>query len=287
MDRDNKLIFEAYQHITEAPVEMGGDIDVSPVTSKTLPGQGKGYGAGAISKIAAATGKPETEIAKEMAQTILDYTKERKVVDGKEVYFFPGDPKTFINELTPIFKDKFNIPTSMAGFTVNYILIYLLNAKKISGGLKMDAEKVKAQKQAKATEPKTVKTETVYEIDKAAKVADKKIKAIVLALPDEDIPEHEVLSAVKTAISEYNEAPGRDKADQLKIRSFDLLDQLVAAGVMVPKKKEIETKEGEGTGEVETIEDFPEGDDVSSVARELGMVGRGRGFDPGGFSFND
>lgn len=271
MDRDNKLIFEAYQHITEAPIEMGGNIDVTPVTSKTLPGQGKGYGAGAITKIASATGKSETEVAKEMAQTILDYTKERKVIDGKEVYYFPGDPKTFINELTPIFKDKFGIPASMAGFTVNYILIYLLNAKKTAGGLKMDASKVKAEKQAKAAAPKPTKTETVYEVDKAAKMDDKKVRAVVLSLPDEDIPEHEVLGAIKTAIAEYNEAPGRDKSEQIKIRSFDLLDQLVSSGVLVPKKKEVEAQEGEGTGEIETIEDYPEDDDVTSVARDLGF----------------
>lgn len=292
MDRDSKLIFEAYQSrtlISEAPpVEMSGDINVEPVTKKTLPGQGKGYGAGAIAKIAASTNKSEEDVGKEMAQTILDYTKEKKIIDGKEVYFFPGDPKTFINELTPIFKDKFNIPASMAGFTVNYILIYLLNAKKTAGGLKMDASKVKAAKAAKAAEPKAVKTETVYEIDKSARVADKKLRSIILALPDEDVPEKEILGVLKDAIREYNEAPGRSRDDQIKTKSFDLLDQLVAAKVLVTKQKEVtDEKEGEGTGEIETIEDFPEDDDAGSTARELGMVGRGRGFDPGGFSFND
>lgn len=270
MDNDSKLIYEAYQQhklLSEAPpVEMSGDIDVEPVKAKTLPGQGKGYGAGAIAKIAASTGKSEEDIAREMAQTILDYTKERKVIDGKEVYYFPGDPKTFINELTPIFKTKFNIPASMAGFTVNYILIYLLNAKKTAGGLKMDATKVKAAKAAKASTPTAVATEIVYEVDKSVKLSDKAIKSIVINLPDEDVPEKEILGVLKTAISEYNDQPG---IEPLKVKSFDLLDRLKEAGVLKEKQVEKQAAEGEGSGEVETIEDYPEGDDVHTAAKEL------------------
>lgn len=288
MDNDSKLIYEAYQQhklLSEAPpVEMSGNIDVEPVKAKTLPGQGKGYGAGAIAKIAASTGKSEEAVAREMAQTILDYTKERKVIDGKETYYFSGDPKTFINELTPIFKTKFNIPASMAGFTVNYILIYLLNAKKTAGGLKMDAAKVKAAKAVKASTPAAITTETVYEIDKSVKLSDKAFKSIVINLPDEDVAEKEILGVLKKAISEYNDKPG---IEPLKIKSFDLLDKLKEVGVLKEKQVEKQAAEGEGTGEIETIDDFPETDEVGSVARELGMIGRGTGFDPGGFSYND
>jgi len=270
MDLDSKLIFEAYQSrlVSEAPIEMGGSIDVTPVVKKTLPGQGKAYGAGAIAKIAAATNKPEADIAKDMATTILGHTKERKVVDGKEVYYFPGDPKTFINELTPIFNKKYGIPASMAGFTVNYILIYLLNAKKTSGGLKMDASRVKAAKAATAAAAPKVKLETVYEIDKSVKIADKSLKSLVLSLPDEDVHEREILSVLKTALSEYNDKPG---IEPIKVKSFDLLDKLKAIGVVKEKQVEKPAAEGEGTGEVETIDDFPEGDDVTTVARELGF----------------
>lgn len=285
MDKDTKLIFETYQSkiVTEAPIEMGGDIDTSPVVKKTLPGQGKAYGAGAIAKIASASNKSETDIAKDMASTILGHVKERKEVDGKEVYYFPGDPKTFINELTPIFNKKYGIPMSMAGFTINYILIYLLNAKKTSGGLKMDATRVKAAKAAKAATPQ-VKIETVYEIDKSVKLADKTLRPLIMSLPDEDVPEKEILGVLKSAISEYNDKPG---IDPIKMKSFDLLDKLKAAGVLKEKQIEKQAAEGEGTGEVETIDDFPETDEPGSVAREMGFVGRGRGFDPGGFSFGD
>jgi hypothetical protein len=292
MNLDSKLMFEAYitskqQILTEAPIEMGGDINVEPVTKKTLPGQGKGYGAGAIAKIAAAQGKSEEDVASEMAKTVLDYTKEKKMVDGKEIYYFPGDPKTFINELTPVFKDKFGIPASMAGFTVNYVLIYLLNAKKTSGGLKMDAEKVKAAKEIKAATKAEPKTETVYEIDKAVRIPEKNLRALVLSLPDEDVPEREILSVVKTALQEYNETPGLSKEDAIKMRSLEVVDKLTEYGVLKTKQIEKAQAEGEGSGEVETVEDFPEGDDVSSELRSMGATGRSRGFDAGGFSFGD
>ena len=289
MDLDSKLIFEAYKQqnqkvLNEAPIDMAGDITTEPITKKTLPGQGKAYGAGAISKIAAATNKSEEEIGTEMAKEILAHTKERKMVDGKEAYHFPGDPKTFINELIPIFNKKFGIPSSQAGYTINYILIYLLNAKKTAGGLKMDASRVKAAKAERAAAAPAVKTETVYEIDKSVKIDDKALKSIVMSLPDEDVPEREILGVLKTSITEYNDKPG---IEPIKIKSFDLLDKLKAVGVIKEKQVEKQAAEGEGTGEVETIEDFPETDDVGSVARELGFVGRGRGIDPGGFSYGD
>lgn len=289
MDLDSKLIFEAYKAknskvLTEAPIDMSGDITTEPISKKTMPGQGKGYGAGAISKIAAATNKSEEEIGTEMAKEILAHAPEKKVIDGKEVFHFPGDPKTFINELVPVFNKKFGIPASQAGYTINYILIYLLNAKKTSGGLKMDATRVKASKEAKAAAAPKVRIETVYEIDKSVKIEDKSLRTIVVNLPDEDVPETEILGVLKNALKEYNDRP---EIEPVKMKSFDLLDKLKSLGVLKEKQIEKQAAEGEGTGEVETIEDFPETDDVGSVARELGYVGRGRGVDPGGFSFND
>jgi len=105
-----------------------------------------------------------------------------------------------------------------------------------------------------------------------------------LSLPDEDVPEKEILGILKNAISEHNDKPG---IEPVKIKSFDLLDQLKEAGILKEKQVEKQAAEGEGTGEVETIEDFPEADDAGTAARELGFIGRGRGFDAGGFSFND
>ena len=97
-----------------------------------------------------------------------------------------------------------------------------------------------------------------------------------MSLPDDDIPEKEILSVLKTAINEYNDRPG---VEPLKMKSFDLFDILKTAGVIKEKQVEKQAKEGEGTGEIETIDDIPEGDDVSTVARELGFVGRGYGAD--------
>jgi len=269
MDLDSKLIFEAYSQakanlLTEAPIDMAGDITTDPITQKTLPGQGKAYGAGAIAKIAAATKKSEEEIGTEMAKEILSHAKERKIVDGKEVYHFSGDPKTFINELVPVFRDKFGIPSSQAGYTINYIMMYLLNAKKTAGGLKMDTTKVAAAKTAKAAA--APKTETVFEIDKAVKLENKALRPIVMSLPDDDVPEKEILSVLKSAINEYNDRPG---IEPLKIKSFDLFDILKTAGVIKEKQVEKKAKEGEGSGEVETIDEYPEGDDVHMAAKEL------------------
>lgn len=289
MDLDSKLIFEAYKAnntkiLTEAPIDMAGDITTEPITKKTLPGQGKGYGAGAISKIAAATNKSEEEIGTEMAKEILAHAPEKKAVDGKEVFHFPGDPKTFINELVPIFNKKFGIPASQAGYTINYILIYLLNAKKTTGGLKMDTTRIKASREAAAAAAPKVKLETVYEIDKAVKIDDRALKTLVVNLPDEDVPETEILGVLKNALREYNDRPG---IEPVKIKSFDLLDKLKALGVIKEKQVEKKSAEGEGTGEVETVDEIPETDDAGSVARELGFVKRGRGSDPGNYSLFD
>lgn len=293
MDLDSKMIFEAYQQqnakiLTEAPIDMAGDITTEPITQKTLPGQGKAYGAGAISKIAAATNKSEEEIGTEMAKEILSHAKERKIVDGKEVYHFSGDPKTFINELVPVFKNKFGIPASQAGYTINYIMMYLLNAKKTAGGLKMDASKVKAARAAKATSapaaPTSISGNTELEIHKDVAVGDKKIKQLVFSLFDEPATAKEWIAEIKLKKDQYNNEHEDDKISDL---APDILSSLITSGVLKPSKAAQAEKEGEGSGEVETIEDFPETDDVGTVARELGYSSRGRGFDPGGFSFND
>lgn len=293
MDLDNKLIFEAYkQHsaklLTEAPIDMAGDITTEPITKKTLPGQGKAYGAGAISRIAAATKKSEEEIGTEMAKEILSHAKERKVIDGKEVYHFSGDPKTFINELVPVFKDKFGIPASQAGYTINYIMMYLLNAKKTSGGLKMDASKVKAVRAAKAAAapaaPTSISGNTELEIHKDVAVEDKKIKQLVFNLFDEPATAKEWIAEIKLKKDQYNDEHEDDKIADL---APDILSSLIASGVLKPSKAAQAEKEGEGSGEIETIDDIPETDDAGTVARELGMVRRGRGFDPGSYSLFD
>jgi len=276
MDLDSKLIFEAYSQakskiLTEAPIEMSGDITTEPITQKTMPGQGKAYGAGAIAKIAVATKKTEEQIGEDMANFIKGHPElTKKLIDNKEQLYYPGDPQTFINELVqgrkdyPSFTQKFGVVRSQAGFTINYVLNYLLGAKKTKGGLVMDAARKKEVKAAKAAA--APKTETVFEIDKAVKLENKALRPIVMSLPDDDVPEKEILGVLKTAINEYNDRPG---IEPLKIKSFDLFDILKTAGVIKEKQVEKKAKEGEGSGEVETIDEYPEGDDVHMAAKEL------------------
>jgi hypothetical protein len=45
--------------------------------------------------------------------------------------------------------------------------------------------------------------------------------------------------------------------------------------------------EGEGSGEVETIEEYPEDDDITKELRSMGAIPGRRGYDPGGFSYGD
>lgn len=138
MNRDSHLIYEAYSKklINElSPIEIGGDIDMGPVTKKTLPGQGKEYGAGAIKKVAEQQGKSEKEVTEDMAKTILAKAGDKQEIDGKMVHYFSGEPDAFINSLLPEFKEKYGIPSTNAKYTINYILLYVLKAKKTSGGL--------------------------------------------------------------------------------------------------------------------------------------------------------
>jgi len=258
MNKDSKLIYERYlQHknnvLLEYPIDMLGDIDTEPVTQKTMPGQGKKYGAGAIAIVAQKSGVSEEGVARDMARTILDNISERKKVGEKEVYYYPGDPKTFISEMTPIFVQKYGIPASQAGFTINYILIYLLKANKTTGGLKKSGEQRKAERVQKIKAAKS-KPVTVYEINKAVKLKDPALDIIKKGLPDEDVPEKEILSVIKQVAVEYNDTPGLDKTKILKISPTKVFDSLEQAGVLTAKEvtPQAEPEAGVGTGEVAT-----------------------------------
>lgn len=138
MNRDSNLIFEAYKNklLNElSPISMSGDINLEPIKKKTLPGQGKKYGAGAIKEVAKSQGKSEEEVTQDMAKTIIAKAGDKKEIDGKMVHYFSGEPETFINSLVPEFKQKYGIPPTMGRYTINYLLIYVLDAEKTSGGL--------------------------------------------------------------------------------------------------------------------------------------------------------
>ena len=172
------------------------------------------------------------------------------------------------NDLQSLIQQELGIGKTEAGYTARIVrnMLNIVVKDENTGGIATRPEKIKtAVTNAKKS---ATRTEVVYEIDKAVKLADKVLKTLVLTLPDEDIPEKEILGTLKTAINEYNDRPG---IEPIKMKSFDLLDKLKEAGVLKEKQIEKETPEGEGTGEVETIEDFPEGDDVTMAARDLGF----------------
>lgn len=290
MDNDARLIFEAYtKHLDEMAKYA---VDKLKLKSDPRQGAGGGYGLKGLpdEKVEALIRSIETKLFKPASH----------ISNGIEYkLFYPGSKDKFKAELINLIKDELKIGSTLAGYTARIVSNLLdvididehghtvAQPKAVEKAVEKGVDQADAAVATAVGPKKSVKTETVYEIDKAAPIDDKRLKALVINLPDEDIPEKEILSVLKNAIKEFNEEPGRSKDQMLKVKSFDLVDILKNAGVLKEKQVEKQSAEGEGTGEVETIDDIPETDDVGSVARELGFTSRGRGFDPGGFSFND
>jgi len=283
MNKDSKLIFEAYKQniINEAPpaysagdLSYTGDVENAP---------GGGYG---IGKKAAKEGKSKTEIANDLIKKIQTalFKSEPHTVDGIEyTLYYPGNEMKLKNDLVNIVQKELGLGKTEATYTARIIknLSNIVVKDEATGGTVSRPEVIKKAvadgMQGKESTPAApVKTETVYEIDKSVKIPNAGIRSIVISLPDEDVPEKEILGVLKSAISEYNDKPG---IDPIKIKSYDLLDQLKEAGVIKEKQVERQAAEGEGSGEVETMDEYPEADDVGSVARELGFTSRGRGGD--------
>lgn len=268
MNSDSKLIFEAYltskkQLISEIPAFAAGDLNVPGEKLKTAPGGGYG-----LKKAAAKTGKSIDEVTNELVKKIQTtlFKPENHTVDGVEYnLYYPGNEMKLRNDLQNLVQSELGVGKTEAGYTARILrnMLNIVVKDENTGGIAVKPEKLAA---AVATAVKPVKTETVYEIDKSVKVGDKALRALVLSLPDEDVPEKEILGVLKNALNEYNDKPG---VEPLKIKSFDLLDSLKGAGVVKEKQVEKQQAEGEGTGEVETIEDYPEGDDVYSTAKQM------------------
>lgn len=289
MNNDSNLIFEAYMNrrkmLNEAPPAYAmGDLNVSEPTLKSAPGGGYG-----LKKAAAKTGKSMKEVTDELVKKIqlTLFKSEAHTVDGVEYnLFYPGNEMKLRNDLHNLVQKELGLGKTEAGYTARIVrnMLNIIVKDESTGGMAVQADRVTpAVKAAVAMQPKI---ETVYEIDKSVKT-DKDIRRLVLSLPDEDVHETEILGTLKTAIKDYNDTPGLEKSNQIKIKSYDLLDKLVQLGVLKTKQAEIKPKEGEGSGEEQTIDDYPENDPVGSVAKELGYIGRGRGVDAGGFSYND
>lgn len=289
MNRDSKLIYEAYinrKMLQEAPPAYAiGDLDISEPKLKAAPGGGYG-----LKKAAAKTGKTIKQISDEIVKKIQTqlFKPEPHTVDGVEYsLYYPGSEMKLRNDLQNLVQKELGLGKTEAGYTARILrnMLNIVVKDEATGGVAVKADRV--EDAVKTAVAKPVKTETVYEIDKSVGVSDKALKALLYALPDEDVHEKEILSTIKDAIKEYNDTPGLSKDKILKIKPMEAFDKLSEVGALKSKQKEVEAKEGEGTGEVETIEDYPESDEPTSVAKELGYVGRGAGYDPGSFSYQD
>lgn len=282
MNSDSKLIFEAYlkskQLISEIPAYASGDLNIPGEKLKSAPGGGYG-----LKKASQKTGKSIEEVTSELVKKIQTqlFKPENHTVDGVEYnLYYPGNEMKLRNDLQSLIQQELGIGKTDAGYTARIVrnLLNIIVKDDVTGGIAAKPEKINVA--VKTAVAKPAKMETVYEIDKSVKIPEKNIKSLVLSLPDEDVPEKELLGVLKNAISEYNDKPGLGKEDIIKLRSLDLVDKLTELGVL--KTKQVETKsqkEGEGTGEVETIDDYPEADEPTSVARELGYIGGGNSFD--------
>ena len=291
MNKDTRNIFEAYLNhqkmLNEAPPAYAmGDLDIPDEKLKSAPG--KGY---ALGKAAAKTGKSIGEITNELVKKIQTqlFKPENHTVDGVEYkLFYPGNEMRLKNDLINLIQKELGTGKTEANYTARIVrnMLNIIVKDEATGATVAKPETIKAAVAAAKAE-KPTQTETVYEIDKTVKLPEKNLRKLVLSLPDEDVHEKEILGVLKNAIKEYNETPGLSKDETIKIKSYDLLDMLKSKNILKEKQVEKQASEGEGTGEIETIEDYPEGDDVSSELRSMGMMDRGAGFDPGGFSYND
>lgn len=269
MHKDSHLIFEAYSNrLNEMATYAKNKLEVPGEKLKNLPGGGYGLG-----KTATKSGKSMEQVVSDLAQKIQSALfKNEKHQVGNEEYdlYYPGNAMKFKNELTDLIQKELGLGKTEANYTsriVKNLLNVVVHDEETGGGV-AKPERVKTAVKAAVGAAPAAKTETVYEIDKSVKLDDKGLRSIVLSLPEEDVLEKEILGVLKTAIDEYNDKPG---IEPLKIRSYDLLDRLKEAGVLKEKQIEKQAAEGEGTGEVETIDEYPEGDDATTAAKSLGF----------------
>ena len=282
MDNDAKLIFEAYvtnrsKVLNEAPISAD---DLSYTGSfKTAPG--KGYGLG---KIASAEGIDIDEVAKRLLPKIKDlFQQQTHELNGKTYnLYYPGSDDKFKTELIPIIQNELKINKTLASYTAR-IVNNLLNvvrsvdpskSKSVSTTKDIEIATVKGlenkpvQPVAEKPAPKAISGNTELEIHKDTPVDDKKIKQLVFNLDEDPMTAKEWIAEIKLKKDQYNDEHEDDKISDL---APDIFSNLMAAGVLKPTAAAKAEKEGEGSGEIETIEDYPEDDDVTSVARELGF----------------
>lgn len=302
MNKDCKLIFEAYKAkkkvISEAPIYGMGDIGYSG-DFESAPG--KGYG---IGQVAAKEGKTKTEVANRVLQAVKTklFKPAKHVVDGKEYdLYYPGSKMRFRTELENLIKNELKIGGTVAKYTAR-VVDNLLNVVRVDaeGGTAASPKQVKQAVDAglegkKVVAPGTPSTAPTPEAPATTNTFVKNSNVrfikewqpIFVELPDEisvdqgdiyDSPElrNEVVEAITRA---YDSKMASDKEVVQ-----DFIESLKFKNSYIPSS---EKKEGEGTGEVETVDEYPEDDDVTGELRSMGAIGGRRGYDPGGFSYGD
>ena len=298
MNNDVKLIFEAYatsraKVLAEAPISA----DDLGYTGSFKSAPGKGYGLG---QTASAEGKDIDEVAKRLLPKIKELFQQQTHSVGGKTYnlYYPGSDDKFKSELIPLIQNELKINKTLAGYTarvVNNLLSVVRSvdpskSQGVSTTKDVEIATIKGLENkpvnAVAEKPtiKAIKGDTELEIHKDTPVEDKKLKQLMYNLDEEPMTAKEWLSEIKLKKDQYN---SEHEGEEIEDLAPDILATLINAGVLKQTAAAAAGKEGEGSGEIETIEDFPETDEVGSVARELGMISRGGGRDPGGFSFGD
>jgi len=293
MNKDCKLIFEAYLAKTpliEAPI-CGDDLSYTGDFEKA---PGGGYG---IGKAAAREGKSKTDIANQLLNAIKTklFKPESHMVDGKEYsLYYPGSKMKFRSDLEKLIKSELKIGGTEAKYTAR-VVDNLLNVVKVDleGGTSANPIQVKKAVTAGIENKPVSKSGDVAPAPASAPVTPAKSGVfmknpnvrfirewmpIFNELPDEinisgdDVYDSkELRNAVIDAItSAYDDSKSKDKE-----LVQDFIDSLKFKNSYLPYK---EKQEGEGTGEVETVDEYPEEDEPTALARELGYRG-GRSFD--------
>ena len=301
MNNDCNLIFEAYlskkRVLNEAPIYGPGDLDYTADIENT---PGGGYGVGTA---AAKEGKTKTEIANRILTAVKTklFKPAMHTIDGKEYQlYYPGSKMKFRIELEKLIKNELKIGGTAAKYTAR-VIDNLLNVLRVDveGGAAASPVQVKQAidtavqdkpvSDAGATPPApTQAAANVFVKDPVVRFI-KEFMLIFVELPDEitiagnkefyesDELHNEVVEAITRA---YDDAKAKDKE-----LVNDFIDSLKHKNSYTPQV-EAQAKEGEGTGEAPTVDEYPEGDDVYTAAKqEFGL--RQQPVDKGNFSYGD
>lgn len=305
MNKDCKFIFEAYASkkkvVSEAPIyadDLGytGDIEKAP---------GGGYG---IGKAASREGISKSEVANRILQLVKTklFKPALHTIEGKEYQlYYPGSKMKFRSELEALIKRELKLGGTEARYTAR-VVDNLLNVLRVDveGGTAANPSQVKkavvagvqgqpvstgepagpeiAPTTSAAPAPNTfVKSFTRF-IPEYAKIFAELPDEITIAQGEDFYDSKEFKQEVIDAITKaYDENKAKDRE-----YLTDFIDSVKYKNGYVPSA-EAKPKEGEGTGEEPTIDEYPEDDDVTGELRSMGAIGGRRGYDPGGFSFND